>query len=96
MLFYVVNTSFEPTDLERCYTPHHSCAVQSVGSMLYCAINTGFAMLVVLFTTPVVVLLVIPLAWLYGRVQGLFITTSRYAQPQNPGKTLKRHADADK
>ena len=46
--------------------------------MLYCAINTGFAMLVVLFTTPVVVLLVIPLAWLYGRVQGLFITTSRY------------------
>ena len=51
--------------------------VQTVAGLLFCALNTVFGMLVVLVTSPFVLLLVVPLAWFYARVQGLFIVTSR-------------------
>ena len=54
--------------------------VQVVSSLLFCALNTAFGMLVVLVTSPFVLLLVAPLAWLYYRIQGLFIMTSRCAR----------------
>lgn len=58
-----------------------NCA-QTVGSLMFCALNTAFGMLVVLVTSPLVLLLVVPLAWFYSRVQGLFIKTTRCAYPQ--------------
>ena len=53
--------------------------VQTVGGLMFCALNTAFGMLVVLVTSPLVLLLVVPLAWFYSRVQGLFIKTTRCA-----------------